>query len=114
MILKIHAFEPNPELNSLFAKTIQRNATSKIFPHPVALGSKARQLELRILGSNTGSASLILDYDLTHCRVVPVQTMDAIATREKIATIRLIKIDVEGFEVEVLLGGDHVLETIRP
>ncbi len=113
---KVHAFEPNPELQKLLNQTIQRNHAYNICSHPVALGSQPGQLELRVLESNTGSGSLILDYDLTNCRVVPVpvQTLDSIVAREKITAIRLIKIDVEGFEAEVLRGGSHVLESIRP
>ena len=113
---KVHAFEPNPELQQLLNQTIQRNHADNICPHPVALGSKPGQLELRILENNTGSGSLILDYRLMNCRVVkvPVQTLDSIVVREKITAIRLMKIDVEGFEAEVLRGGSHVLESVRP
>jgi len=113
---KVHAFEPNPELQKLLNKTIQRNNAFNIHSHPVALGSKPGQMELRVLESNTGSGSLIFDYDLTKCCIipVPVQTLDSIVAKEKIETIRLIKIDVEGFEGEVLRGGSHVLESVRP
>lgn len=113
---KVHAFEPNPELQKLLHQTIQHNHAGNICPHPVALGSKPGQLDLRIQETNTGSGSLILDYGLMNCRVVkvPVQTLDSIVAREKIATIRLIKIDVEGFEAEVLRGGSHVFESLRP
>lgn len=113
---KVHAFEPNPELQKLFHQTVQRNRISNLTLHPVALGTTAGQMELRILADNTGSGSLILDYNQPDCRTttVQVQTLDSIMDREKIGAVRFIKIDVEGFEAEVFRGGSRLFESIRP
>ncbi|MCX6926239.1 MAG: FkbM family methyltransferase, partial [Verrucomicrobia bacterium] len=112
----VHAFEPNPEIYATLEKTIQRNQATNIHAHPVALGAKAEQKELRILGGNAGSGSLILNDNQADCKVfsVPVRTLDSIVAQEKLEAIRLIKIDVEGFEAEVLRGGLQVLKSIRP
>jgi len=113
---RVHAFEPNPELYASLEKTIYRNHAINIHPHPVALGAKEEQRELRILGGNMGSGSLILNDSLTGCKVfsVPVRTLDSMVAQEELEAIRLIKIDVEGFEAEVLQGGSHLLKSIRP
>jgi FkbM family methyltransferase len=113
---KVHAFEPNPELYKILEKTIQRNHALNLRPHPIALGARMAEMELRIRGGNSGSGSLILNDSITDCKSVsvPVRTLDSIVASEKIEAIRLIKIDVEGFEAEVFRGGSHVLKSIRP
>ena len=113
---KVHAFEPNPELQRLFHQTLQRNRVANITLHPVALGTAAGQLELRILADNSGSGSLVQNYNGEDCRTttVQVETLDSIMAKEEIKAIRFVKIDVEGFEAEVFRGGSHLLESIRP
>ena len=113
---KVHAFEPNPELCGILEQTIYRNQAVNIRPHAVALGARIGQMELRVCGGNTGSGSFLLNEKAAGCRVfsVPVQTLDAIVAQEQIETIRLIKVDVEGFEAEVFHGGLQVLQCLRP
>jgi hypothetical protein len=73
-------------------------------------------MELRIQAGNTGSGSLIIDYGQTDCRTttVQVETLDSIIQKDRIETIRFIKIDVEGFEAEVFRGASRVLKSVRP
>jgi len=64
---------------------------------------------------NAGAASLIRNRDLMDYAVtVLVRTLSEIINEQGIKSIRLIKIDVEGFETEVFKGGQEVLSTIRP
>lgn len=113
---KVHAFEPNPELLKLIEETLNHNQVSNVCLHPVALGAKPDSLELRIPKVNAGAASLIRNRDLIDCDVlkVPVRPLSEIVDEEGIKSIRLIKIDVEGFEAEVFKGGQEVLSKIRP
>jgi FkbM family methyltransferase len=113
---KVHAFEPNPELLRLLNQTLERNRVGNICVHPVALGPNPGEMQLRVLANNTGSGSLILHHDQKNCAVVPVPvaTLDSIVVREEVKAIRLVKIDVEGFEAEVFHGATHVLNSIRP
>lgn len=113
---KVYAFEPNPALQQNLEDTFKRNQVSNVRLHPVALGSKQGQLKLRIPVGNAGAASLIRCRNLSNFDVfeVPVRTLSEIVTEERIKSIRLIKIDVEGFEAEVFRGGHDVLRRIRP
>ena len=43
-----------------------------------------------------------------------VDKLTSIVEQEKIKKIKLIKIDVEGFEADVLRGGINVLNEIKP
>jgi FkbM family methyltransferase len=113
---RVHAFEPNPELCEMLAQAIRRNEASNICPYAIALGARTDQLDLRIRSGNTGSGSLVPKDGLGGSKVfsVPVRTLDAVVAEERIESIRLIKIDVEGFEAEVFRGGLRVLQSTRP
>jgi FkbM family methyltransferase len=112
----VHSFEPNPNLQKLLQKTLNHNSISNVHLHPVALGSEECSLELRIPRVNAGAASLIRNRGLSDCDAfeVPVRRLSSIVAEEGIELIRLIKIDVEGFEADVLHGGEDVLKSIRP
>lgn len=113
---KVHAFEPNPNLQKMLEEMLDRNEVANVCLHPVALGSECNSLELKIPRANAGAASLTRNRNLSKCDVieVPVKTLSEIVAEENIKFIRLIKIDVEGFEAEVFKGGKEVLESIRP
>ena len=112
----VHSFEPNPKIKKMLEETLAHNQVSNVCLHPIALGEEQGLLELRIPSHNAGAASLIRninsrDIDLVE---VPVCPLSDIITEKGIESIRLIKIDVEGFEAQVLRGGRKVLESIRP
>ncbi len=113
---QVHAFEPNPEVQKILAETLVHNQVSNVCLHPFALGAEPGFLELRIPKCNTGAASLIRHRDLIDSEgvEVPVRSLSPIVEEEGIKSIRLLKIDVEGFEAEVLKGGEAVLRGIRP
>ena len=115
---KVYSFEPNPELYDGLNKVIERNKISNVTLYSVALGRVEGNLTLRIPKINRGKGSLVRhtkvnneDVDIIN---VPVQTLSETLEDEQIKSIELIKIDVEGFEAEVLGGAEKILENIRP
>jgi FkbM family methyltransferase len=112
----VHSFEPNPSLCDGIRQAIIRNEITNVTLYPIALGSKQDTLELIVPNENKGSASLIRNKGRANCDVVNVQVvpLDEICKGEGIGSIRLIKIDVEGFETEVFLGAQNMLSGLRP
>lgn len=112
----VHSFEPNPALSNDLEQTIERNKMGNTKLHPIALGAEKGTLELIVPKGNKGAASLVRNKGNADCNIVnvPVMPLDALCNDEKINSIRLIKIDVEGFERDVFLGAEQVLTTIRP
>jgi FkbM family methyltransferase len=112
----VHSFEPNPSLAQLLREVIRHNQLNNVTLHPIALGQGSGDLELRIPRSNAGAASLVRNSDSPDCRVVtvPVQSLSAVAAQESISSVRIIKIDVEGYETEVLRGARGLLQSVRP
>lgn len=112
----VHSFEPNPSLVESLRKVILHNHLNNVTLHSIALGRQPGQLELRVPKSNAGGASLVRNADLPDCEVVSVSVrpLSDIAEQESIRSVRLIKIDVEGYEAEVFHGARGLFQSARP
>ena len=112
----VHSFEPNPRLVEVLNKVVDRNGLRNMRIHAVALGERVEQLDLVVPPGNAGMGSLIREQATSATTVhrVEVLPLDQVAEREGVGNIRLIKIDVEGFEEMVFKGAYKVLSSIRP
>lgn len=111
----VHSFEPNPVLQDMLRRVIARNQFGNVTLHPMALGSADGELELRVPKANFGMGSLVRHAnpdDAVHS--VPVRRLTDVIAEEGIKSIRLIKIDVEGFEADVFSGAGEVLSQTKP
>jgi FkbM family methyltransferase len=113
----VHAFEPHPRT---FA-SLEKQAAPTVKLHACALGAIAGMAELFDRKSQDGSvhASLSKESLLTtyHSDVIVHQvraiTLDQFIDDEKIERLDFIKIDTEGFEMDVLNGASRCLEAGR-
>jgi FkbM family methyltransferase len=106
----VHAFEPNPEILELLRRNISINwSIAPIHVHPLAIGERVEQLELRIPGKLASNGSLIGkksgDCVIHTVKVVPLTSLNFETGR-----VGLIKVDVEGAEPLVMAGA---LEFLR-
>lgn len=113
---RVYAFEPNPVLQRYLDATKARNPDLPVTVHPVALGKEPATLLLAVPSDNAGAASLV---DLGGRKEayevpVPVQRLDDFVEQEGIERIDFMKIDVEGYETQVLQGATRVLRELRP
>ena len=97
---RVHAFEPNPQMQAFIDEAVSRNRLHNVTLHRFALGAQPNELRLSIPRSNAGAASLVATRQTADSTevVVPVRTLSAVLEDESIDHIRLVKIDVEGFE----------------
>jgi FkbM family methyltransferase len=113
------AFEPNPSCFSHFQAICKLNDLSGRWEE-VAIGKESGEIELVYPERNTWLGAVASDVvsnlkkfdDLKTVRV-PIKTLDYYSS-EIPRGKALIKIDVEGHEVEVLKGGTHVLRDCIP
>jgi FkbM family methyltransferase len=106
------AIEPHPEYHQRLIGNIALNHLTNVRPLATAVGAVSeRRVIYDLPAVNIGRSSLI-DPGTGGRRagVVPVERLDMILADMGIGAVRLLKIDVEGFEFEVLKGA---IETVR-
>ena len=109
----VHCFEPNPPVADRLAENAALNAIP-IRVHRVGLGKIDTVLPFHPnnVGNLGGSSFAANGFDAT-C-VLPVRNGDAYFAAHAIEDIDLLKIDVEGFELEVLSGLQAIIQRDRP
>lgn len=109
---KVFSFEPElSNLNSL-KKNIELNKLNNVSIVPMACSKERGRLEFYIDKNNSGGHSLVKK---TNQKIfVETDKLDSIVKSNKITEIKLIKIDVEGAEMDVLLGAKKILKKYKP
>ncbi|MBV9343647.1 MAG: FkbM family methyltransferase [Gammaproteobacteria bacterium] len=108
----VYAFEPEPATFALLQVNLARNRATHVEPVPAALGAAAgRALLRRYKDSNNGRHSLLAAESGAGSVEVPVLTLDSFWEQRGLAArpLRVLKIDVEGFEYFVLQGARALL-----
>jgi FkbM family methyltransferase len=104
---QVHAFEPYPPVRAVLERNVARNKHMAIIVHPIALSSQNSRLRFcPPTTNNAGTGSL----SPTGSIEVLGRTGDKYLAEVGIAEVDMIKIDVEGHELEVLRG---LKDTIR-
>lgn len=124
---QVHCFEPNPELfPQLKAKCESfglEQGMPRAIPNGVGVGSQPGTLELIVTNFAAASSMLPIadasregwpkaDFGVRARIPVPVITIQDYAAANGIADARLLKMDVQGFELEVLRGCGDFLSSI--
>lgn len=111
----VTAIEPGVRAFAGLKRTLSANGFARATASNLALGSQPGA-SLLVEDRANGSSAHILAGRTTsegHPGAVRLSTLDEICAREGLAP-DLIKIDVEGFELEVLAGGRRTLASHRP
>jgi FkbM family methyltransferase len=101
---QVLAFEPSPVVLPLLRSTIAANHNLKIQLIECGLGEIQATLLLTVPPSNAGGASFLEDKIAGKRFLADVRPLAAVLSERSINRINLMKIDVEGLEVEVLRG----------
>lgn len=107
----VFSFEPSlRELKRLY-KNISLNNSYNITVFPFCLGNENKLMHLNLSDiSNPGMNSLLNGFDTNNTQEAQCYRLDNILSIDFIKNVQFIKIDVEGFEENVLLGMGKLLE----
>lgn len=115
---QVLAFEPNPTLVAALEDKLRLNAIGHVQTFAVGLGSANAELEyFQPITANTGTGSFVAGFNAENAprgATLKVVHGDEFMRANGISRIDLLKIDVEGFEREVLTGLQHTLDVMSP
>lgn len=117
----IYAIEPNPLLAGFLQMNLLKNVVGNATVHRIGFGSACGVASLSVHDKDGGydyGGGQIVDENIvipgtSHTRIRVVD-MDGWVENMRIARIDFIKIDVEGFELEVVRGGVKTIARFRP
>jgi FkbM family methyltransferase len=117
---RVFAFEPASSERQKLVRNLNLNRLANVVVEAQALGRREGTTEFHLCLDHQGSWSSIRPPadDVTARQVVvevPITTLDGYLIRDhEVDHVNLIKIDVEGGELDVLVGGQEVLARFRP
>ena len=110
------AFEPLEYLRNKFNRNMALNKVSNVKLMPYALSDQESSAEFKINPAtwNQGAFSIAGKDDGTELQKVDIKVGDDLPEIRSLLRLDLIKIDVEGFEFQVMKGLKTTLEKFRP
>ena len=112
----VHAFEPDPETFRMLTRNIYQNHLKEVRANHFALSRQRESVEICPGQADNIGSSFIRPSSVESNRIrIPCMSLDEYVSENQIRQIDLVKIDVEGAELEVLSGGRYALgEALRP
>jgi FkbM family methyltransferase len=107
---KVHSFEPDPRCHDRFHSNLDANCARNVNLHNIGLSSKDESLAFN-LGAELGHSTLEGAHitRLESSIFIESRTLDSYTKELGISRIDLLKIDVEGHELDVLVGATSLL-----
>ena len=115
------SFEPSPDVLALLRENTEGEKNIKVLPYGIG---NADTLKSFAAQGTSSAASFVEDVTAINRRFLPDQPIEQVTvTMRKLDTLldaalspapSLVKIDIEGFELEALKGADRLLSSIRP
>ena len=107
---KVYAFEPARKIYEILRFNIALNHFTHVVPENFALGSRSQEgIIYAEENINRGASSMVKPYLSGSAQKIQVLTLDEYLLQNRIPHLNLLKIDVEGWEIEVLKGAQKLL-----
>ena len=110
---KVIAIEPSPLAFECLEKTIYKNNLSNVTLLNIGAGESPGEIGF-VESEFLAGSYVALDAREPNSTKIKVKTLDMIVEQQNIAGVDLIKIDVEGFELDVLQGAQNTIERFNP
>ncbi|MBK8010999.1 MAG: FkbM family methyltransferase [Deltaproteobacteria bacterium] len=111
--IKVFSFEPNPETHAALVRHCTLNNLTNVVCAQTALGAEKSEAVLHDMAAGDLGKFSLRGSSGSGPRV-DVDTLDSMVARLGIERVDLLKIDVEGFEPEVLAGAQKTIQRDWP
>lgn len=107
---RVHSLEPSRSMRDRWEATVAEVPDGPIRFHPVALWHRTGQEEF-FEATCSGWSSMVRNDTFVVAQAISIDTitLDEFVEREGIGPVRLLKLDIEGAEIEALRGGMRTL-----
>lgn len=112
---KVLAFEPNVNLAQQVIALAERQLLKQVFVFPYGLGSVAGFFDLKMEPSHSGGATFrgsVAEDAFSMIQRCEIRVGDEVLRTHALPGRVFLKIDVEGFEIETLMGLSETLERV--
>jgi FkbM family methyltransferase len=114
--VNFHSFEPDPINFQCLLENLEINEIENVKPYDIALSSEVGYAEFNICTTHRGLNTLgknVLNFKNYETEKISIDTstIDEVFANQK---IDLIKIDTEGCECDILLGGFNTIKKYKP
>ena len=110
---RVISFEPNPNVFKSFRKSISsNNLDSIIHLNNLAVGAKDEKIELFL--NSTSSNTLNIKGKKRDGITIDMVSVDSFTKKNNIVNCDLVKIDVDGIELDILRGSQELLKKCKP
>lgn len=120
---QVHIVEPQPELVRLIRFSADLNGFSHVHVHEIGLSNKEGEFQLSVPSGDSSRASFDVQFasesancpgEIVNSLSVKVRNAGAFLEELHLPQIRILKLDVEGYEEKVLSGAFNFLRKNRP
>jgi len=112
---QVFGFEPDPENFDRFMVNMHLNQLPNVSVSPVALCAGAGKVSMHVpTPSNRGGNRIANATQEAAALDIPMMTADEFVAQHSLARVDLVKIDTEGYELQVLRGASGLLTRFRP
>jgi FkbM family methyltransferase len=114
---KIFAIEPSPVNFPILKSNLENQKKNNFLAFNIAIGDKNEEMEF-IISSKSNWSKIRMNNEKINPEdkviKIPVKTLDSFVNENNITKIDILRMDVEGFEYNILLGANKILEKFKP
>jgi FkbM family methyltransferase len=112
---RIYAFEPSKKNFECLHRNLALNNFSNINVYRLALGEQTEPKQLHeVYSFNTGANRILNASAENRSETISVDTLDNVVGELGLRRMDILKIDVEGYELFVLRGGEKTIQQFKP